>query len=41
MLHAQCDQCLTKVERIFHDEERRRGIGIATLLSVLIEALLL
>jgi len=35
MLHAQCDQCLTKVERIFPDEERKQGIGMATLLSVI------
>lgn len=32
MLHAQCDQCLTKVERIFHDDERKQGIGMASLL---------
>ena len=35
MLHAQCDQCFTKVERLFSDEERKRGIGMVTTLTVL------
>lgn len=40
MLHAQCDQCLTKVERLFPDEERKLGIGMVTILTVCLLILL-
>ena len=35
MLHAQCDQCLSKLERIFSDDERKQGIGMVSIVTVL------
>ena len=33
MLHAQCDQCLTKVERIFPASDNKEGIGMVVLMA--------